>query len=154
MPPSGYGYEPYGTTGARLPFDPRVPYIAPYNAGTHQSYPPPDGYHYPGQYPAAYAASGRSSTTTPSQARSSRRMDGDQVPLTREIDDFSRGFHDALGRIGEEDESGGASGGSSNEAVNEGNGVNGGGNGQQQYNGNMRPLWQQNRRQSRSLMWV
>jgi hypothetical protein len=80
--------------------------------------------------------------------------DHDQVPLTREIDDFSRGFHDALGRIGEEDESGSSFYGSRTN-VNEGNGVNGGGTDSPEgpYGG-VRPLWQQQRRQSRNLMWM
>lgn len=80
--------------------------------------------------------------------------DHDQVPLTREIDDFSRGFHDALGRIGEEDESGSSFYGSRTN-VNEGNGVNGrGGDGPEGPYGGVRPLWQQQRRQSRNLMWM
>lgn len=85
------------------------------------------------------------------------------IPLTREIDDFSRGFHDALGRIGSEDEH--DNGPSRTRAgVSERHGV-----GRptaagrepyaddaadaQPYN-NMRPLWQQQRRQSRNLMWM
>jgi hypothetical protein len=76
------------------------------------------------------------------------------VPLTREIDDFSRGFHDALGRIGEEDESGSSFYGSRTN-VNEGNGVSGGGSdGPEGPYGGVRPLWQQQRRQSRNLMWM
>ena len=70
-------------------------------AGAHDSYPPPDrftgssfsNYSYPGQYPAAYAA-------PPAHSR----LEPDQIPLTREIDEFSNGFQHALGRIGEEDE--------------------------------------------------
>lgn len=78
----------------------------------------------------------------------------DEVPLRHgspEIDDFSRGFNDALSRIGEEDE----------EDLDQVNGTrmspsrNGGG-----YNGTgdlgepSRPLWLQPRRQSRNLMWT
>lgn len=89
-------------------------------------------------------------------------LEGEQMPLTREMNDFSRGFNDALGRIGEEDE-----GGSGNEVpAQQDNDPNGGdssrdagvasgtGAGATSYRGNMRPLWQQNRRQSRTLMWV
>ncbi|KAK3378757.1 hypothetical protein B0T24DRAFT_139085 [Lasiosphaeria ovina] len=139
----------------------------------YPSYPPqddPNRYHYPGQYPAAYAGAG------------SGRVEPDQVPLTREIDDFSQGFQVALGRIGEEDEdrlvqgtgNGGGRGGLDDLAVNEGNGVNGpppaaagtgataaaGATGDNastsdaSYRGSVRPLWQQNRRQSRNLMWM
>ncbi|KAH8912329.1 hypothetical protein BR93DRAFT_73996 [Coniochaeta sp. PMI_546] len=78
-------------------------------------YPPArTGYGYPAQQPGGYgvvgggagAAAGLYGGVPP--PRPERGFDehepGDQVPLTREIDDFSRGFHDALGRIGEEDE--------------------------------------------------
>ncbi|KAK3935801.1 hypothetical protein QBC46DRAFT_396646 [Diplogelasinospora grovesii] len=120
------------------------------NSGAaHNSYPPPDRYHYPGQYPAAYAGAAQGG---------GRRLESDQVPLThetREIDDFSQSFHAALGRIGEEDESNGHGGENGGDlAINEGNGVNGGnGEGGSSPPG-MRPLWQQNRRQSRNLMWM
>jgi hypothetical protein len=86
----------------------------------------------------------------------------DQVPLTREIDDFSRGFHDALGRIGEEDEYDNSPN-NSRAGVNEGNGVsgphgtgrtNGSDDGTGGPYGSVRPLWQQQRRQSRNLMWM
>lgn len=74
----------------------------------------------------------------------------DEIPLRHsspEIEDFSRGFHDALSRIGEEDE----------DEIDEVNGngtmsgTNGGGNGDI---GDSRPLWLQSRRQSRNLMWT
>lgn len=74
----------------------------------------------------------------------------DEIPLRHsspEIEDFSRGFHDALSRIGEEDED-------ELDEVN-GNGTmsgpNGGGSGDL---GDSRPLWLQSRRQSRNLMWT
>lgn len=133
------------------------PYAYMGAAGVHDSYPPAErvassaysNYSYPGQYPAAYAAA-------PAQQ-------GDQIPLTREIDDFSHGFQQALGRIGEEDEAyhNGRNGNGNGAPItdglgaNEGNGTGPpGGTDQDAYNGNVRPLWQQNRRQSRNLMWM
>ncbi|KAM7198396.1 hypothetical protein V8F20_006157 [Naviculisporaceae sp. PSN 640] len=112
-------------------------------AGVHDSYPPAErvpssnysDYSYPGQYPAAYAAAAAAQG-----GYGHSRLEPDQIPLTREIDDFSHGFQQALGRIGEEDEP-------------PYNG-NGNGNGTGHYNGAVRPLWQQNRRQSRNLMWM
>jgi hypothetical protein len=56
-------------------------------------------------------------------------VEQDRVPLTREVDDFSRGFNDALENIREEDER--VSGPPTDT-----------------------PLWQQNRRQSRNMMWM
>lgn len=74
----------------------------------------------------------------------------DEIPLRHsspEMEDFSRGFHDALSRIGEEDE------GELDEVHGNGtmSGTNGGGNGDI---GESRPLWLQSRRQSRNLMWT
>lgn len=73
----------------------------------------------------------------------------DQVPLRQgspEIDDFTMGFHDALSRIGEEDE----------ESIR--NSVNGAAMGGNQGTGDLgeeaRPLWLQSRRQSRNVMWT
>lgn len=74
----------------------------------------------------------------------------DEIPLRHgspEMDDFTQGFHDALSRIGEEDE----------EDLRDG--VNGVGmSGPNQSTGdlgeNSRPLWLQSRRQSRNLMWT
>lgn len=75
----------------------------------------------------------------------------DEVPLRHgspEIEDFTQGFHDALSRIGEEDEE------DLRDDVN-GAGMNGSNN---QSTGdlgdNSRPLWLQSRRQSRNLMWT
>jgi len=56
-------------------------------------------------------------------------VEQDRVPLTREFDDFTRGFNDALENIREEDER--VSGPPTDT-----------------------PLWQQNRRQSRNMMWM
>lgn len=89
-------------------------------------------------------------------ARSSLHDDfgEDEVPLRHgspEIDDFSRGFNDALSRIGEEDE----------EDLDEVNGTrmsphgNGGSHAESGDLGEQsRPLWLQPRRQSRNLMWT
>ncbi|ROW14568.1 hypothetical protein VPNG_03266 [Cytospora leucostoma] len=74
----------------------------------------------------------------------------DEVPLRHsspEIEDFSRGFHDALSRIGEEDED-------ELDEVN-GNGTMSGTSGSGSGDlGDSRPLWLQSRRQSRNLMWT
>lgn len=78
----------------------------------------------------------------------------DEVPLRHgspEIDDFSRGFNDALSRIGEEDEE-------ELDQVNETRmspNRNGGGYDETGDLGEPnRPLWLQQRRQSRNLMWT
>ncbi|KAK4237346.1 hypothetical protein C8A03DRAFT_16113 [Achaetomium macrosporum] len=142
------------------------------------------GLYYPGQYPAAYAGGsglmmGMNPLLVP--ANSQRQLESDQVPLTREIDDFSQGFHAALGRIGEEDEEeagqeepyrdhvtpAGAAGqgqqsGQQQQQQQEGAaGAQGGdyGSGTHDSAGSAtsalsKPLWQQNRRQSRNLMWM
>lgn len=78
----------------------------------------------------------------------------DEIPLRHgspEIDDFSRGFNDALSRIGEEDE----------EDLDQVNASrmsptgNGGGYADTGDLGDPgRPLWLQPRRQSRNLMWT
>jgi len=151
-------------------------------ANAHNSYPPAEGvYHYPGQYPAAYASGGSLSMYSNTNDNA-RGMQPDEVPLTREIDDFSHGFHQALGRIEEDEERTtyrGADGRLNELPVNDGNGVTGpsagpigtavsddnGGPGAGANNdgypalpprssSGMRPLWQQNRRQSRNLMWM
>lgn len=117
-----------------------------------------------------------------------RHLESDQVPLTggngggglgyggggREIDDFSQGFHAALGRIGEEDEEDeegrrlsrlqqqqnqyqGYQQQGYQDVVGSGGGAgqdNEGGTMDSQGSGQGRPLWQQNRRQSRNLMWM
>lgn len=74
----------------------------------------------------------------------------DEVPLRHgspEIDDFSRGFNDALSRIGEEDEEGIEQGVN---AV----GMSGHNGSTGDLGDNSRPLWLQSRRQSRNLMWT
>ncbi|KXX74591.1 hypothetical protein MMYC01_209459 [Madurella mycetomatis] len=127
-------------------------------ATSHSSYPPTTagssdtatggsaGYLYPGpqqQYPAAYVGGGM------------RQFESDQVPLTREIDDFSQGFSAALGRIGEEDEDG-VEGGHIPAPASTATAAAAGTNlaDPHQSVGSGRPLWQQNRRQSRNLMWM
>ncbi|GAB1319551.1 Mid2 domain-containing protein [Madurella fahalii] len=152
--------------------------ISPYTYGgaisagaatSHSSYPPTtagssdgggfgggsgSGYLYPGpqqQYPAAYVGGGM------------RQFESDQVPLTREIDDFSQGFSAALGRIGEEDEEDEEGVGSivaptttATTAAAAAAAAAAGGDltDSHQSVGSERPLWQQNRRQSRNLMWM
>jgi hypothetical protein len=81
------------------------------------------------------------------------RLDADQVPLTREIDDFQRGYNDALERIAEEDPSA-INAANGNGMSNNGYNVEGGQEGPQQGPNDPKPLWQQNRRQSRNLMWM
>lgn len=78
---------------------------------------------------------------------------GDLVPLTREIDDFSRGFHDALGRIDEEDYTSTAG---TEVTVGSGHltGAGAAGGDSRPTTGDGRPLWQQNRRMSRNMMWM
>lgn len=75
----------------------------------------------------------------------------DEVPLRHgspEIEDFTQGFHDALSRIGEEDEE------DMRNSVN-GAGMSGNNNqGTGDLGENSRPLWLQSRRQSRNLMWT
>ena len=118
-------------------------------------------------------------------SRAKRQLESDQVPLTREIDDFSQGFHAALGRIGEEDEEddhrhqnqhhlqpyrdhevSSAGGGAAQQQQQQHQQQHEYHNYQQQQHpyygrwardsagGSGRPLWQQNRRQSRNLMWM
>ncbi|KAK3307337.1 uncharacterized protein B0T15DRAFT_574142 [Chaetomium strumarium] len=140
---------------------------------------PAGGLYYPGQYPAypaAYAGGsglmmGMNPLLVP--ANGQRQLESDQVPLTREIDDFSQGFHAALGRIGEEDEeegqetpykdhvasSGAGQGQQQQEGAVGGQGGGDHGGGTHDSSGSAtsalsKPLWQQNRRQSRNLMWM
>jgi hypothetical protein len=139
--------------------------------GAHVSYPPSEGYHYPGQYPAAYAGAavpiivtGAPAGAAYAQAYTDRKgkapMEPEQVPLTRD----SR-----LGRIGEEDEehddrlgTGSSSGGEVSDVSGSqptqpsGNGGGQTGPNPPEESGSPtgRPLWQQNRRQSRNQMWM
>ncbi|KAK0663023.1 hypothetical protein QBC41DRAFT_259945 [Cercophora samala] len=165
--------SPYAYSGAG-----GVSAVTPHS---HTSYPPSDElsmqYQHlqqqqqQQQYPALY--NGAAAIPVIHNGRGDEnRMESDQVPLTREIDDFSHGFSAALDRIGEEDEedhlrrreeerddlgemnmnSGrrqqevGEDIGGDNRAASSvySRGSNGGG----------RPLWQQNRRPSRHGMWM
>lgn len=114
-------------------------------------------YHYPGQNPAAWAgaagAGAGAGAAAYHGAYASPHDSGgeDEIPLrygSPEIDDFSRGFHDALSRIGEEDEE-------DLESHVNGSGMPGtnntGGSGDL---GDARPLWLQSRRQSRNQFWT
>jgi hypothetical protein len=67
-------------------------------------------------------------------------VEADRVPLTREIDDFRTGYNSALENIREEDERLG------NDTVIRSSNASGA--------TEERPLWQQNRRQSRNMMWM
>ncbi|KAH8900158.1 hypothetical protein GQ53DRAFT_211195 [Thozetella sp. PMI_491] len=161
---------------------------SPLEGADRTSYPPATGYHYPGQFAAAYAGAGAGAAAViggaaaagaAGAAHQHADAEPDQVPLTREMEDFTRGFHTALGRIGEEDEFNDHPSSSSGErvAVNEGNGVmngrlNGPSNASEMTNGarpshevsddegetpanyGNRPLWQQNRRTSRGVAWM
>lgn len=140
-------------------------------AGAHVSYPPAEGYHYPGQFPAAYAGAGTPVIITGApagvayaQAYSDRKgkgpLESDQVPLTRD-DTGPKG----LGPIGEEDEdrerlgTGTSSGGdisdpSGMQPSGSGNGQGGPNSPEEAGSPGGRPLWQQNRRQSRNQMWM
>lgn len=74
----------------------------------------------------------------------------DEVPLrygSPEMEDFTQGFHDALSRIGEEDEE------DLRDEVN-GAGMSGNNHSTGDLGENTRPLWLQSRRQSRNLMWT
>lgn len=113
-------------------------------------------YQYPGQNPAAWAgaagaaAAGAGGGAAYHGAYATPHDGEDEIPLrygSPEIDDFSRGFHDALSRIGEEDEE-------DLESHVNGSGMTrntGGGNGDL---GESRPLWLQSRPQSRNQMWT
>ncbi|KAK4098349.1 hypothetical protein N658DRAFT_488559 [Parathielavia hyrcaniae] len=200
--PVDYHFQPDSGTSARSPY-------AAAGAASVSSYPPsssggisgvtdngynnnnnnnnaaPAGaYHYPGQYPAAYAGGtglmmGTGMTPLLVNRGAERQLESDQVPLTatRELDDFSQGFHAALGRIGEEDEEE-AEEEDNREREREGGRYRDAPPGQQQHEAGLqgvageegagtgtgthdsagsgagRPLWQQNRRQSRNLMWM
>lgn len=81
----------------------------------------------------------------------------DQVPLTGQADEFyPQGYHGALGRIGEEDEDEEAAAAAAAAAAYQGHPAGTGGNDAQggAAAGLGRPLWQQNRRQSRNLVWM
>jgi hypothetical protein len=158
-------------------------------AGSHTSYPPPGGYHYPGQFPAAYAGAGTPVIITGAPAgiahahaatfgggngKGKALLESDEVPLTRETDEPGQGHQKGLGRIGEEEEehprtnTGTSSGADMSEMSGAQVSTSGSGSGSGNGNGGHgpnspdsesnspggRPLWQQNRRQSRNQMWM
>lgn len=117
-------------------------------------------YHYPGQNPAAWAGGGAAASAGVGAAGAAAYHGAyatphdpeDEIPLrygSPEIDDFSRGFHDALSRIGEEDEEDLES--HVNGSGMPGTNNTGGGSGDL---GESRPLWLQSRRLSRNHMWT
>ncbi|EGO58947.1 hypothetical protein NEUTE1DRAFT_78511 [Neurospora tetrasperma FGSC 2508] len=138
--PSPYAYTgAAGVAGAATTAASAPVASSPTPPGQHirqNSYPPTEGYHYPGQFPAAYAGGA---------ATRKSKLEPDQVPLTREIDAFSQNFNAALGRIGEE---------RSSELGRVDEDAGGAGDGSDIGSGMSRPLWQQHRRQSRNLMWM
>jgi hypothetical protein len=109
---------------------------------------PPLSYH-----PAFASGSGASTAGGVIAVGARSGLEPDQVPLTHEgpeIDDFRHNFNAALGRIGEEDDPA-TQGGVNGHGMNN-NGYNNNGEGADAPD--RRPLWQQNRRQSRNLMWT
>ncbi|KAK4189479.1 hypothetical protein QBC35DRAFT_493298 [Podospora australis] len=136
-------------------------------SSSRTSYPPDYG-----QYPPIHGIAG----TPVVHGGIDDRLESDQVPLTREIDDFSQGFSAALGRIGEEDEeedlgdpnrghmmSGAAGGGglggsnhpaSATAATDDPHMSAAASSTYSRSSSAARPLWQQNRRQSRNQMWM
>jgi hypothetical protein len=90
-------------------------------------------------------------------AGANTQLEHDQVPLTHEIEDFSRGFNDALTRIDEEPDSRPGTGVNTGGMSGHGNGYGAGADSLDrdgQPSNSEQPLWQQNRRQSRNLMWM
>ncbi|KAK4200996.1 hypothetical protein QBC40DRAFT_278958 [Triangularia verruculosa] len=142
---------------------------------SHTSYPPSDELsmqyqdmqqqQQQGQYPTLY--SGAAAIPVIHGGRGDdNRLESDQVPLTREIDDFSHGFSAALDRIGEEDEEDhlrseeGDDLGEMNMTTRRMNEEHAAGDrvtssvySRGSSSGN-KPLWQQNRRQSKNMMWM
>ncbi|KAK5661203.1 hypothetical protein OQA88_11094 [Cercophora sp. LCS_1] len=124
-------------------------------AGPHTSYPPVGVYHYPGQFPGAYAGAGTPVIVTGGPAGAGIAMmatgppvqtvknggSEDQVPLT--------GQQQGLGRIGEEDEDRERGGTGTTEESNGNEGRS-----PETTSPGGQPLWQQNRRQSRNQVWM
>ncbi|AEO60896.1 hypothetical protein MYCTH_2310612 [Thermothelomyces thermophilus ATCC 42464] len=170
-PPSSSGGVSSADSGNSLPTSAMAAAAAAAGAAAYQHHQP---YQNPG--PTAYAGgSGVLMGMNPLLLNrgAERHLESDQVPLTsgREVDDFSHGYHAALGRIGEEDEEGeeeqrrsrgyGGDQAPYRDHVGESAGDNaatggtGSGDGVKTVlRGEARPLWQQNRRQSRNLMWM
>jgi hypothetical protein len=128
-----------------------------FHTGSIGDYQQPQGYHYPGRKAAGWAGGAAAGAAGGAAAyhgayATPPDVEDDQTPLrygSPEIEDFSRGFHDALSRIGEEDEE-------DLESHVNGSGMPGtntidGGSGDL---GDSRPLWLQSRRLSRNHMWT
>ncbi|KAK1834279.1 hypothetical protein QBC39DRAFT_389376 [Podospora conica] len=140
--------SPYTYYGAAAPHTSYPPAGA---GGQHVSYPPMQQYQYPGQIPAAYAGNPVFATGAAAMGAAGA-TDSDRTPLTA-AGGGAGGYTDAvvgptqphtLDRIGEEDEEDRAT------PVGSGRGGDEGGQG----GGDDRPLWQQNRRQSRNQVWM
>ncbi|EGS21779.1 uncharacterized protein CTHT_0036470 [Thermochaetoides thermophila DSM 1495] len=111
------------------------------------AYQPPSGYA-PGSSTAySYPVMGR---THAANDGFNSRLESDQVPLTRaaEFDEFHQGFQAALDRIGEEDED------MAHEPYRDNPTGSDSAAGNSLVPPSSRPLWQQNRRQSRNMMWM
>ncbi|KAK0746524.1 hypothetical protein B0T18DRAFT_480848 [Schizothecium vesticola] len=154
-----YGHP--GAPGAPSPFTyygAAAPHTSYPPAGAqHVSYPPmqqQQQYQYPGQFPGAYAAGAANPVFVTGAAAmgAAGATDSDRTPLT------AGGYTDAvvgptqphtLDRIGEEEEE--------DRAAGSGGGGGGGSGGAREdtgQGGDNRPLWQQNRRQSRNQVWM
>lgn len=73
--------------------------------------------------------------------------EAERAPFAAEFDDFQRGYGEALGEIREEDEGGAAAAGGGAGAR--------GSRGERGSGAELEtPLWQQDRRQSRNMMWM
>ncbi|KAL0930537.1 uncharacterized protein CTRU02_214612 [Colletotrichum truncatum] len=142
------------------------------------------GYGHPSMMPGAHGTTtsitgGRAATVpaTPAESAyggyvpggaipsgSARRSIEDEVPLTHrnEMEDFSRGYNDAINRNDGDETRVGSVAGRSTATTNDGGAGAGAsssaGAGANPADGadiaEERPLWQQNRRQSRNLMWM
>ncbi|GJC78461.1 hypothetical protein ColLi_01299 [Colletotrichum liriopes] len=128
------------------------------------------GYGHPSMMPGAHGTTtsisgGKAATTPPSSApggynpasgasaSGASRSTGDDTLLSQqnEIDEFSHGYHDAV-TPGHEESRAGSSGSNSGGAP---NGAGAGGPSEHHNDAaGERPLWQQNRRQSRNMMWM
>ncbi|PKS09262.1 hypothetical protein jhhlp_003876 [Lomentospora prolificans] len=129
-------------------------YISPMSNGGAGFTPvaPSQEYAETGFYPMAGAAP-RPAPPVPAVYSAHATTGPDQVPLTSEFDDFHRGYGEALENIREEDETAAMGSGpqngesSSSQQPNHSRGYSG-------SSDTETPLWQQNRRQSRNMMWL
>ena len=105
--------------------------------------PPPahaDTSGYGAGHAASHYASNSSGSAHGAAVGGSGPYEPDREPLTRELDDFSRGFNTAIDDIGGDDDTQ-----PNGQGMGAYPGRRGGGDG---------PLWQQHRRRSRNLMWM